>query len=65
MYDVKYAMVGKGGGLEWKCQAGFIYADDVCLMASSEEDMRIIMEQVIQCAIEFGLKVTEKKSNVV
>ena len=39
-------MVGKDGSLEWKSQAGFQYADDVCLTASSEEDMNVIMEKI-------------------
>ena len=34
-------------------------------MASNEEDMKIIMETVNQCVIEYGLNVNEKKSNVV
>ena len=47
VHGVKYAVVGKDGVLEWKSQAEFIYADDVvCLMASSEEHMKVIMEQV-------------------
>ena len=36
---VNYAVVGKDGVMEWKSQAEFIYADDVCLM---EEDMKVI-----------------------
>ena len=58
-------MVGKDGGREWKSQAGLLYADDVCLMANSEEDMKVIMEKVNECAVEYGLKVNEKKSKVV
>ena len=38
---------------------------DVCLMASSEDDMKVIMKQVKECVIEYGLKVNEKKSKVV
>ena len=34
-------------------------------MAISEEDMRVIMEQVNECAIKYGLKVNENKSKVV
>ena len=34
-------------------------------MASSEEDMKVIMEKVNECVIEYGLKVNEKKSKVV
>ena len=36
---VKYAVVGKDGVMEWKSQAGLLYADDVCLMANSEESL--------------------------
>ena len=32
---VKYAVIGKDGSLEWKSQAVFQYAGDVCLMARS------------------------------
>ena len=55
----------EGSGQEWKSWARFLYADDVCLIASSEEDMRVIMKQVKDCAIEYGLKVYEKKCKVV
>ena len=58
-------MVGKDGVLEWKSQAGLLYADDVRLMANSEEDMKVIMEKVNECVVEYGFKVNEKKSNVV
>ena len=65
VYGVKYAVVGKDGVMEWKSQAGLIYADDVCLMANSEEDMNVIMEKVHECVAEYGLKVNDKKSKVV
>ena len=42
-----------------------IYADDVCLMARSEEDMKVIVKKVNACVVEYGLKVNEKKSKVV
>ena len=45
VHGVKYAVVGKGGVMEWKSQAGLIYADDVCLMTSSEEDMKVIISE--------------------
>ena len=35
------------------------------LMASSEEDMKLAMEKVNACVIDYGLKVNEKKSKVV
>ena len=69
VHGVKYAVVGKDGVMEWKSQAELLYADDVCLMAiyiyNSEEDMKVIMEKVNECVVEYGLKVNEKKSKVV
>ena len=62
VHGVKYAVVGKDDVMEWKSQAGLLYADDVCLMANSEKD---IMEKVNECVVEYGLKVNEKKSKVV
>ena len=35
------------------------------LVASSEEDMKVIMDKVNECKVEYGLKVNEKKSKVV
>ena len=46
VHGVKYAVVGKDGVMEWKSQAGLLYADYVCLMTNSEEDMKVIMEKV-------------------
>ena len=43
MHSIKYAVVGKDGSQEWKIWAGFLYADDVCLKVSSEEDTRVII----------------------
>ena len=40
-------MVGKDGVMEWKSLAGLLYADDVCLMTNSEEDMKVIMEKLM------------------
>ena len=47
-YIVKYAVAGKDSVLEWKSQAGSIRIInyDLCLMATSEEDMNVIMEKV-------------------
>ena len=64
VHGVKYAVVGKDGVMEWKSQAGLLYADDVCLMANSEEDIKVIIEKVNECVVEYGLKVNEKKSTV-
>ena len=46
VHGVKYAVVGKDGGMAWKSQEGLLYADDVCLMANSEDDMKVIMDKV-------------------
>ena len=43
--------------MELKSQAGLLYADDVCVIANSEEDMKVIMETVNECVVEYGLKV--------
>ena len=51
--------------MEWKSQAGLLYADDVCLIANSKEDMKVIMEKVNECVVEYDLKVNEKKSQEV
>ena len=64
IHGVKYSVVGKDGVMEWKSQAGLLYADDVCLMANSEDEVKVIMEKVNECVVEYGLKV-EKKSKVV
>ena len=36
----KYLMVNKHGVIEEKSQAGFLYADDVCLMESNEQHLQ-------------------------
>ena len=46
-------------------KSGLLYADDVCLMANSEEDLKVIMEKVNECVVEYGLKGNGKKSKVV
>ena len=46
VHGVKYAVVGKDGIMESKGQAGFLYADNVCLMTNSKEDTKVIMEKV-------------------
>ena len=53
-------MEGNDGVMEWKSQAGLLYADCVCLMASSEEDMKVIKERVNACWVEYGLKVMRR-----
>ena len=55
----EYLVVNKDGVIE-KSQAGFLYADDVCLMASNEQDMQIIFDNISGCISEDGMKVREK-----
>ena len=45
--------MGNDGVMEWKSQAGLLYADDMCLMANSEEDMKVIMENINECVVEY------------
>ena len=63
VHGVKYAVVGNAGVMECKSQAGLLYAD-VCLMASGEEDMKVFIEKVNACVIQYDLKVNEKKSKL-
>ena len=46
VHVVKYVVMGNDGILEWKSQVGFLYSDGICLMVSSKEDIKVIMEQV-------------------
>ena len=61
----KYLMVNKDGGIEENGQTGFLYADDVCLMASNEQDMQTIFDNISGCIKEYGMKINGKKSQVV
>ena len=40
--DFKYLMENKDGVIEEKSQAGFLYADDVCLRARNEQHLQTI-----------------------
>ena len=62
VHGVKYAVVVTDVSLEWKSQIGFQYEDDVCMMASSEEDMKVSIEKVNECVIGYGFNVNENKS---
>ena len=61
----KYLMVNQDGGIEEKGQAGFLYTDDVCLMASNEQDMQTIFDSISGRIKEYGMKINGKKSKVV
>ena len=49
-------MVDKDGVIVEKSQAGFLYADHVCLIACNEQDMQRIFDNIS----EYGMKVSEK-----
>ena len=40
---LKHVMVNKDGVIEEKSQDGFLYADDVCIMASNEQHLQTIL----------------------
>ena len=61
----KYLVVNKDEAIEQKRQTGFLYADDVCLIASNEQHLQMIFDNIIGCISEYGMKVSEKRSNVV
>ena len=61
----KYLMVNKDGVIEEKSQAGFLYADDVCIMASNEQHLQTIFDNISGCIKEYGMKINGKKSKVV
>ena len=61
----KYLMVNKDGVIEEKSQAGVLYADDVCLMASNEQHLQTIFDNISGCIKEYGMKINGKKSKVV
>ena len=47
-----------------KSQAGFLYADDVCLMASNEQHLKTIFDNISRCIKEYGLKINGFSMNV-
>ena len=51
--------------MDIRVTSGFMYADDICLIASSEEKLQSIMNELNGCVEEYGIKVSEAKSKVV
>ena len=43
----------------WK-NVNVLYAYDVCLMASNEQDLQMIFDNIRGCISEYGMKVSEK-----
>ena len=60
-HGFKYLMVDRDGLIVQKIQAGFLYADDVCLITSSEQDLQRIFDSISGCISEYGMQVSEKK----
>ena len=58
-------MVNKDGVIEKMSQDGFLYADDVCLMVSNEQELQMIFDNISGCISEYGMKVSDRKSKVV
>ena len=46
-----------------KSQAGFLYADDVCLMASDEQQLQPIFDNISGCFKEYGMKINGAKQD--
>ena len=57
-------IVDRDGLIVEKSQAGFLYADDVCLIASNEQYLQRIFDSICGCISEYGMKVIEKISNL-
>ena len=64
-HGFKYLIVDRDGMTVEKSQAGFLYADDVCVIASNEQDLQMIFDSISGCIREYGMKVSEKKYNVI
>ena len=60
-----YKVLENDGTLSEKCQAGFMYADDICLTASTKESLELVFDSIESCIQEYGLKVSERKTKVV
>ena len=61
-HGFKHLMVDRDGMTVEKSQAGFLYADDVCLIVSNEQDLQRIFDSISGCIREYGMKVSEKKN---
>ena len=60
----KYLVVNKDGGMEEQGQAGFLYADDVCLMAINEQDTQTIFDSISGCIKLYEMKINGTKSKI-
>ena len=53
----KYLMVNKHGVIEEERQAGFLYADGVCLMASNKQHLQTICDSISGCIKKYDMKI--------
>ena len=58
-------MVNRDGLIVEKSQAGVLYANDVCLIASNEQDLQRIFDSISGCISEYGIKLVKQKSKVI
>ena len=58
-------VVNKDEVIKKKSHDWFLYVDDVRLMASNEQDLQMIFDNISRCITEYGIKVSERKSKVV
>ena len=62
-HGFKYFMVDRDGLIVEKSQAGFLYADDVCLIASNKQDLQRMFDSISGCISAYGMKICEKNQN--
>ena len=65
VHGFRYSVIKEDGSVDVRVRSGFMYADDICLIASSEEKLQSIMNELNGCVEEYGMKVSEAKSKVV
>ena len=64
-HGFEYSEVKEDGSVDVRARSGFMYADDICLIASSEEKSQSIMNELNSCVEEYGMKFSEAKSKVI
>ena len=57
----KYLMVDKDGVIEMMSQAWFLYADDVCLMESNEQDLQMFLIAFVDALANMVWKLVKTK----
>ena len=59
-HGFEYLMVDRDRLIVEKNQAGFLYADGVCLIASNEQVLQRIFHSISGCIREYGIQVSEQ-----